>query len=157
MNSRISFRSLRVFLRAPKKTLVFVLLLIACKEDTSLSSVCTDPIGTQDVTMKNNTEFCFKEGQNGCFFTTLNSTTLTFSIFPISGKQPAGIIDIGPVKCLGQVNTKPATGYSSTIAVASGHGYVVLLPDKTYGRCYVASISSSGGAPLLYVSWQYAY
>ncbi|HQQ95661.1 MAG TPA: hypothetical protein PLX35_00285 [Cyclobacteriaceae bacterium] len=151
------FRRLHALLRAPKKTLVLVLFLIACKEDSSLTSVCTDPIGTQDVTMKNNTQFCFKEGLNGCFITTLNATTLTFSVYPISGKQPANIVDIGPVKCLGQVNKKPTTGYSSSVNVVAGHGYVVLLPDNTYGRCYVASVSSSGGAPLLYVSWQYAF
>jgi hypothetical protein len=151
------FRSLHVLLRAPKKTLALVLFLIACKEDTSLTSVCTDPIGTQDVTMKNGTLFCFKEGQNGCFYSTLNTTSLTFSVYPISGKLPASIIDIGPVKCLGQINKKPAIGYSSSVAVVAGHGYVALLPDNTYGRCYVASISSSGGAPMLYVSWQYAF
>ena len=157
MNSRECFRSLQAILRAPKKTLFLVLFLIACKDDTSLTSVCTDPIGTQDVTMKNGTLFCFKEGQNGCFYATLNATTMTFSVYPISGKQPASIIDIGPVKCLGQVNRKPATGFSTSANVVAGHGYVALLPDNTYGRCYVASISSSGGVPLLYVSWQYSF
>jgi hypothetical protein len=81
--------------------------------------------------------FCFKEGQNGCFYSTLNTTSLTFSVYPISGKLPASIIDIGPVKCLGQVNKKPAIGYSSSVAVVAGHGYVALLPDNTYGRRYL--------------------
>ncbi|MEJ0056640.1 MAG: hypothetical protein WDN75_13895 [Bacteroidota bacterium] len=52
--------------------------LISCKEDTTLKKVCTDPIGSEDVTMQNNTQFCPREEQNGCFKVQLGGTTQIF-------------------------------------------------------------------------------
>jgi hypothetical protein len=134
-------------------------LFISCQKDSTLEKVCADPIGSQDVTMGNNTQFCPLEGQNGCFKTQFGSTTQVFQAINYSGKLLGMITDVGVVTCLGQVTVKPATGYVYTIDVVAKHGYIIKLPDGTFGRLFVDSVtkSSSGAVTKIYVTWQYSF
>ncbi len=140
-------------------SIAFLFFVISCQEDSTLKNVCADPIGSQDVTMQTNTQFCPKEGQNGCFITKFGSTTQVFQAINYTGKLLGMIVDVGPVTCLGQVTAKPVSGYAYVVDVVAKHGYVIMLPDGTYGRFFVDTVvkSSTGSVTKIYVTWQYAF
>ena len=134
-------------------------MLISCQEDSKLKNVCADPIGSRDVFMKDNTLFCFKESMNGCFITEFTATTQVFKAVNYSGKLLGMIIDVGPVSCLGAVKIKPATGFVYTVNAVEKHGYVIKLPDNTYGRFFVDSWtkSSTGAISQIRITWQFSF
>ena len=51
-------------------------------------------------------------------------------------KTGGAIADVGSVRNLGKIKSVPTSGWTSTIAVRPGHGYVVSREDK-YARVYV--------------------
>jgi hypothetical protein len=109
--------------------------------------------------MQQNTQFCFKPELNGCFRSQLTGTPPYFQAVNFTGKLLGMIVDIGPVKCLGQVTYKPVEGYLYVVQIVEKHGYVVRLPDNTYGRLFVDSWTKSptGTVSKIYVTWQYAF
>lgn len=143
--------------------ILLLLLVLSCQEDPNLVAVCTDPIGSKNITTKNNGIFCFKDGFNGCFSTPLTASETSIwaidynSLYP--GTMIAMIVDAGQVTCLGQVTTKPSTGYVYKVAAKLKHGYVIKLPDNTYGRLFVDSwtVNSSGVVTELKITFQYSF
>ena len=133
--------------------------LISCQEDNALKKVCTDPIGSEDVTMQNNTQFCPREEQNGCFRTQLGATTQIFQAINYSGKLLGMIVDVGAIACLGEIIVKPSTGYVYSANIVVKHGYIIKLPDGTFCRLFVDSVakSSAGAVTKIFVTWQYSF
>jgi len=129
-----------------------------------LKDACADPLGSQDNTYKNNNILCFKEGFNACFVMQFSATSQLIravdynSIFP--GTMIGMIADAGPVDCLGDVTTKPpASSFFYGVNAVVHHGYVVKLPDNTYGRIFVDSWvkPASGAVSEIHLTWQYAF
>ncbi|HWA35178.1 MAG TPA: hypothetical protein VG737_13655 [Cyclobacteriaceae bacterium] len=142
---------------------VMVALLLSCQKDASLENVCADPIGSEDIVMKNNTQICFKEKFNACFRMHLTDTANYIlavnynSIYP--GTMIGMMTDGGSVRCLGDVDTKPTSQYYLGYYIELNRGYVVKLPDDTYGRIYIDSWikNSAGRVTEVHVTWQYSY
>lgn len=156
---------------------LFLILFVSCQEDPNLKNVCVDPIGTAEISLPaatiNNTGnytlsnvFCFSKDskdRNACFVV-MSSTTSTIlwainftSVIPSSliGK----IVDAGQFRCLGDVNVKPTAGYIYQVEARLHHGYVVQIPDGTYGRIFVDSwvLDSSGRVTKINLTWQYSF
>jgi hypothetical protein len=142
---------------------VFFALLLSCQKDATLEKVCVDPLGSQDIYLTNNTLICFREGHNACFLmrTTSTGATLTAQdynkIYP--GTMIGMIADMGFVSCLGDVSTKPTTGIFYGFTLQLNHGYVIKLPDDTYGRLFVDSWVKSSADLIteVHVTWQYSF
>jgi predicted homoserine dehydrogenase-like protein len=142
---------------------ILTLVVLSCQEETALKNVCADPLGAEDITLENNDQFCYKEGFNACFVMQFTTTSQVIkavdntSIYP--GTMIAMIIDVGAVSCLGDVTGKPTSGFVASAEALEKHGYVVKLPDNTYGRLFVDSWtkSSSGVVSEINITWQYAF
>jgi hypothetical protein len=126
---------------------------MSCAEQ-SPNKVCSDPLGSQNITINNNTKdynnsfFCFKGETitNGdtclydyCFRLYSSSSPQIIWSSYFNGCSYGKIADIGLVTCLGEVYQKPTSGYSYAVPPALHHGYVVHFPDSTYGRFYIDS------------------
>ncbi|MBS1544794.1 MAG: hypothetical protein JST14_14245 [Bacteroidetes bacterium] len=140
-----------------------LILVLSCQEDPNLVTVCTDPIGSKNITTKNNGIFCFKDVMSGCFVTPLTASDRSLWAIDYTGTYPnsmvAMIADAGQIKCLGEVKVKPTTGYVYKIEAKLKHGYVVLLPDNTYGRLFIDSwtVNASGVVTELNITYQYSF
>lgn len=132
---------------------VLVCCCLACT-DQSPTKTCSDPLGSQNITINNNLKnynnsfFCFKgetvtNGDtclyNYCFrlYSSTSPEIIWSSYF--AGCSYGKIIDLGPVDCLGAVDHKPISGYLYAVSPALHHGYVVHFPDSTYGRFFIDS------------------
>ena len=70
------------------------------------------------------------------------------------------ISEIGTVSCLGDVQEKPSsTDFFYAEYALEGTGFVVMLPDNTYGRIFVDSWgrNSAGAVTELHLTWQYSF
>ena len=136
---------------------------LSCQEDTTLKNVCADPLGAEDIKLKNNDLLCYKEGYSACFIMQFTTTSQVIqavdytSVYP--GTMIGMIVDLGAVNCLGEVTSKPTSGFSFGVNAIEKHGYVVKLPDDTYGRLFVDSWtkSSTGAVSEINITWQYAF
>ena len=66
----------------------------------------------------------------------------------------------GNIDCLGSIDFKPSTGYTSSVPIFINHGYVAQLADTTFGRLYVDSFAESTVSNDIIevnITWQYAY
>lgn len=120
-------------------TFIFLFSMIGCEGDSTLSPYCTDPLGSDNKSYKNGNIFCYKESYNGCFTLEMTTANPIIRVVNYTGKELAMIIDIGAVKCLSEVKIKPASGYVYALNAVLGHGYVIKLPDGTYGRFFIDS------------------
>lgn len=136
---------------------------LSCQEDSTLKNVCADPLGAEDIALKNNGLLCYKEGYSACFIMQFTTTSQVIravdytSIYP--GTMIGIIIDQGPASCLGEVVSKPTSGFLYGVNAVEKHGYVVKLPDNSYGRLFVDSWtkSSTGAVFEINITWQYAF
>jgi hypothetical protein len=146
---------------------VFVIaaVLLSCQKDVSLENVCADPVGSEDIVMKNNTLICFKEKFNACFRMQLTPTSQILIAVNYTSVYPGTMIgmmaDAGSARCLGDIKTKSlvASDYYYGFNIVPNRCYVVKLPDNTYGRLYVDSWvkSSSGAVTEVHITWQYSF
>ena len=128
-----------------------------------MKNVCADPMGSQDNTYKNNNILCFKEKFNACFVMQFSATSQVIravdynSIFP--GTMIGMIADVGAVRCLGDIKLQPAATFFYGVNAVEKHGYLVKLPDNTYGRIFVDSWvkPSSGAVSEIHITWQYSF
>jgi hypothetical protein len=86
--------------------------------------------------------------------------------FNISTSYGGEAVDIGAVKGLGNVTSKPTSGYSNAAALLPGHGYVIRwrksdnYPTSTqpyfYHRFYVTeySVNTAGGIMGVLINFQ---
>ena len=121
--------------------IIFTCLLFqsGCETDLVPLDFCADPLGSDNNTYKNGNVFCYKDSFNSCFTLELTPTKTNIRAVNFAGKELAMIQDIGPVTCLSEVKAKPTSGYVYTVNAALGHGYVIKLPDGTYGRFFIDS------------------
>lgn len=118
---------------------VGLFFLISCKEEAALFPHCTDPLGSENKVYKNGNVFCYKENYHGCFTLEMTTSTPVIRAVNFTGKELGMIIDVGEVKCLSDVKVKPVSGYVYALNAVLGHGYIVKLPDGTYGRFFIDS------------------
>jgi hypothetical protein len=80
-----------------------------------------------------------------------------FNFATCSGAQ--GIIDIGEVKCLGEISTPPSGGYLNTAGAIVDHGYVMKLDDGSFVRfvCAGWQTNTSGGVTGAKIQWQHGF
>jgi hypothetical protein len=151
--------------RTPSLNSSWVLILmllffqISCETDSVVSEFCADPLGSDNLIYKNGNVFCFKNDFNGCFTLDLTTTKTFIRAVNYVGKELAMIQDMGQVKCLSEVNTKPASGYVYTVNALLNHGYSIKLPDGTYGRLFIDSWTKSASGVVLEINItrQYSY
>jgi len=136
----------------------FMFFQISCESDSALD-FCADPLGSDNNSYQNGNVFCYKENFNSCLMLELNTTKAAIRAVNYVGKELAQIQDIGPVKCLSEVKTKPASGYVNTVNALLGHGYVIKLSDGTYGRFFIDSWakSSTGAVVEVNIIRQYSF
>jgi hypothetical protein len=69
------------------------------------------------------------------------------------------IVDVGSITCLGDITVKPLSGYVYSTDIIVKHGYVIKLPDGTFCRFFVDSVtkSSTGAVTKIFVTWQYSF
>jgi hypothetical protein len=150
---------------------VFI-LSIGCT-DQSQSTVCSDPIGSQNITINNsvvdynNCFFCFKPElitgadtclYNYCFQLYYSSSTQLIKSIYFNNCSYGMIADMGQVSCLGAVTAKPANGFVYTVAPMLNHGYVVSFPDGSYGRFFIDSWTMvSGEITVMNIVRQYPF
>lgn len=127
--------------RVASWVIIFICLLFnsSCETDLVPLDFCADPLGSDNNTYKNGNVFCYKDSFNSCFTLELTTTKTNIRAVNYAGKELAMIQDIGPVTCLSEVKTKPISAYVYTVNAVLGHGYVIKLPDGTYGRFFIDS------------------
>lgn len=136
-----------------------LLFLGSCETESVPLDFCADPLGSDNNTHQNGNVFCYKESFNGCFTIELSTTKTVIRAVNFAGKELAVIIDIGVVKCLSEVKIKPASGYVYSLNALLGHGYVIKLPDGTYGRFFIDSWqkSNTNGVVEINITRQYSF
>ncbi|MEX2233773.1 MAG: hypothetical protein WD824_16530 [Cyclobacteriaceae bacterium] len=134
------------------KAIILLLFLSSCS-DNPIENSCADPIGSEDKSLSDESIICFKDDFNNCFQLSYSSSLKEIRSVIISGGEEASILDAGELSCLGEVTAKPLTGFSPAVGLVEHHGYVVKLPDNTYGRLYVDSDESNG----INITWQYSF
>ena len=133
------------------KAIILLLFLSSCEDN--IENTCADPIGSEDRSLNDESIICFKDDFNDCFQIHYSSTVKEIRSVAISGGEQATILDAGSLNCLGEVTTKPLTGFTPAVDIELHHGYVVKLPDNTYGRFYIDSSESNG----INITWQYSF
>ena len=150
-------------MRRLRLLILSLVLGLSCTEDPALKNVCADPLGTADMTLTHDEQFCFKEGFNACFVLKFAAASQLIQAVDYTSQHPGTMVgmitDIGAVSCLGAVFSKPTNGFLSEVSAVENHGYVVKLPDNTYGRLFIHSWTkaSSGAVSEIHITWQYAY
>lgn len=102
-----------------------------------------DPEGTVIVQMGNRNNGCTKvfiyEGNRGGWFYIDAANNFT-------GSADVDFVSVGAVKGLGNISSCPEQGWSETVAVVPGYGYIVRYFNRDYIRVYVVDyIVSTGG------------
>ena len=154
-------------------TTLMICFCFGCTEHAINDKLCSDPLGSQSITINNNLKdynnsfFCFKgetisSGDtclyNYCFrlFSSSSPQIIWSSYF--TGCSYGTIIDFGQVDCLGAVDHKPTSGYSYAVKPALHHGYVVHFPDSSYGRFFIDSwIKESTEVTVMNIVRQYPF
>jgi hypothetical protein len=145
---------------------------MGCADPTS-TKTCSDPLGSQNITINNNVKnynnsfFCFKgetvtNGDtclyNYCFrlYSSTSPQIIWSSYF--TGCSYGTIADIGLVACLSDVTHKPTSGYTYAVRPSLNHGYVVHFPDSTYGRFFIDSwVKESSEVTVMNIVRQYPF
>lgn len=148
-------KQLRLILLLP----IFIGFLFFSCEGPELENTCTDPIGSDELVLRDESFFCFSETFDGCFNVSLSSSDATVSAISLMNSSIALITDVGPVACLGEINSKPLTGYDSSALLIEKHGYVVMLADSTFGRFFVDMFVpvTGGGISEVNILWHYTF
>jgi hypothetical protein len=147
--------------------------MVAGCADESANHTCSDPLGAENnlinnsINNYNNSFFCFAGkssdscSYNKCFQLYSTSSPQVIRSIYFTGCSPAStgsIADMGLVKCLGDVSTKPASGYFYSLVPNLHHGYVVSFPDGTFGRFFIESfVKESGQITQLNMTRQYPF
>jgi hypothetical protein len=152
--------------------IVFISCCVRCA-DQAPTKTCSDPLGSQSITINNNTKnynnsfFCFKgetvtNGDtclyNYCFrlFSSASPQIIWSTYF--KGCSYGTITDVGLITCLGEVVHKPASGYAYAVNPLLHHGYVVHFPDSTYGRFFIDSwVKESSEVTVMNIVRQYPF
>ena len=134
------------------------LVILSC-DKTNLDDLCADPIGSEGITLRDSSFFCFTESFDGCFITSISQDQIEVTAISLLDSQPGTIVDIGTINCLGNIASKPSTGYTSGVPLIVDHGYVVRLADGTFGRFYVDSFDPPTGSAVdeVNIIWQYSF
>jgi hypothetical protein len=145
---------------------------LGCSKQAS-DKVCSDPLGSQSITINNNTKdynnsfFCFRGetistgdtcSYNYCFrLFSSSSPQIIWSTY-FTGCSYGTIADLGQVDCLGEIDQKPTSGYSYAVKPALHHGYVVHFPDSSYGRFFIDSwVKESTEVTVMNIVRQYPF
>ena len=131
----------------------------SCTE-SDIENACADPIGSDDMVLDDGDVFCFMESISGCFQIKWRESSIEIVAISLLDGVLGQIIDIGVVDCLGDVITKPESGYTDTVIVLEHHGYVVKFPDETFGRIYIDSFVESLASDEIVsirTTWQYTF
>ncbi|MFC2124877.1 hypothetical protein ACFLU5_08705 [Bacteroidota bacterium] len=134
-------------------------VLTDCTE-SEINNPCADPIGSDDMVLEDENVFCFMESVNGCFQIIWHDSSIEIISLNLTDKIRGRIVDIGEVNCLGDVITKPESGYMDSVMVQEHHGYVVKFPDETFGRIYIDSFVESLASDdivSIRTTWQYTF
>lgn len=137
-----------------------IFLFLFCIQCVEEEEPCADPAGTVTTYIDNNTALAFSTGSvTTCAIAAGNLYFSPFNFAICGNNSVDGIIGVGQVSCLGDVTTKPATGYTSQVAVELGFGYVVKLKNGNYARVYAEDwkTTTSGGVSGVKVKWQYIF
>lgn len=137
---------------------VSLALFDSCSTE-EISFTCADPLGTDTKTMKHDSWTCFQNDINGCFRFELATNPGVIRSVYVTGHTFASIIDVGEVECLGEVTTKPTTGWVYVVVPQLHHGYVVKMADGTIGRFFIDSweIGSNGLKTKVNITRQYSF
>ncbi len=170
---------IKMFLWMKLFSIILFFIWISCS-DNNLSHVCSDPEGSEDITISrcngldnwdrcyfcfggekiNNTDTCLFNNCFKLYAASKDSSWIFWSWYFTGGCTYGTIADVGSVSCLGDVKSKPLLprfGYQVT--PQSGHGYVVSFPDGTYGRFFIQGIlkNSAGRDTSVYMTRQYPF
>jgi hypothetical protein len=135
------------------------LAILAC-DSSGLDYVCSDPLGSEDIILRDSSIFCFSSTFDGCFIANITEDKIEVAAISILNSKAGVIIDVGIFNCLGDVNFKPVEGYTSSVPLILNHGYVVKLEDNTYGRFYFDSFGQTlynSALNEVNIIWQYSF
>lgn len=135
------------------------LVIFAC-DNSNLENLCSDPIGSEGIILRDSSIFCFSRTFDGCFIANFTQNQINVAAISLLNSQEGVIIDVGLFNCLGNIITKPANGYSSKVPLILNHGYVVKLEDGTFGRFYTDSFTELTDSLIdneVNIIWQYSF
>lgn len=155
-----------------------LLLLAGCSSGDDFD-FCSNPLGTSAQQGGNDDVICFQscgdDCYHGCLKFKLDATSQTMRAVIVTGIIPGisrtvstkdcpttgpcvTIADVGKVDCMASFVDKdpPASGYSNSVPLVVGHGYVIKLDDGTYGNIYLDNIANNEFEMKANILWYYS-